>query len=256
MTPADIITAHPSIWPFSKALAPHYATFARPLPRPIVSSDPSSSLKIDAVFVYSDPRDWGLDATILLDVLLSSQGILGTISDKNNIAELPNRGFLQDGQPPLFYSNPDLWWASAYHLPRLGQAGFREAMEGIWAAVTGGPAKGVELRKTIIGKPYRLTYEFAEKKLHEHRTKLLVGDETNGEFNPLKKIFMIGDNPESDIRGANEFRSPRNSEWVSILVKTGVYKGGQPNYAPQACKDDVWSAVNWALESSGLHTID
>src|SRR5947207_2601458 len=82
------------------------------------------------ILVYNDPRDWGLDATVILDLLLSEKGIMGTVSLKNNNHNLPNRGYLQDGQPKLYYSNPDLWWASSYPLPRLGQGGFREAFEG------------------------------------------------------------------------------------------------------------------------------
>lgn len=165
--------------------------FAKPLPKPINADDPSQSLKIDAAFVYNDPRDWALDTTIILDLLLSSQGILGTLSSKNGDSSLPNRGYQQDGQPPLYFSNPDLWWAAKYHLPRLGQGGFREALEGVWAAVTGGDKMGVQLQKTVIGKPYRQTYEFAEKRLREHRDHL-SGGETD---TPLKRVFMIGDNP-------------------------------------------------------------
>ena len=151
VTPGDIITAHPEVWPFSHVFADYYKKFAKPLPKPIDASDPSKSLKIDAVFVYNDPRDWALDTTIILDLLLSSNGVLGTLSSKNNNPNLPNRGYQQDGQPPLYFSNPDLFWAAKYHLPRLGQGGFREALEGVWAAVTGGEHKGVQLHKTIIG---------------------------------------------------------------------------------------------------------
>lgn len=32
---------------------------------------------------------------------------------------------------------------------------------------------------------------------------------------------MIGDNPHSDIHGANDAGSP----WVSVLVRTGVFQG-------------------------------
>ena len=35
----------------------------------------------------------------------------------------------------------------------------------------------------------------------------------------IGNIYMIGDNPKSDIRGAN------NAGWKSILVRTGVFKG-------------------------------
>ncbi len=188
VTPGDIITAHPSISPFARVFGDYYHSFAKPLPRPIHAEDPSKSLKIDAVFVFHDPRDWALDTQIILDILLSSHGILGTYSSKNNDPVLPNRGFQQDGQPPIYFSNPDLWWVAAYHLPRLGQGGFREALEGVWAAVTGGSKMGVQLQKKMIGKPFHDTYAFAEKKLELHRP-LILGE---GAALPLKRVYMIG----------------------------------------------------------------
>jgi hypothetical protein len=168
-----------------------YKTFAQPLLRPISASDPSQSLKIDAIFVYHDPRDWAVDATIILDLLLSHKGILGTLSPLNGRDNLPNKGYQEDGQPPLFFSNGDLLWPAKYHLPRLAQGGFREALEGIWAALTGGPAKGVELKKTVIGKPAYMTYEFAEKRLNEHRAHLYAEPDVA----QLKRVYMVGDNP-------------------------------------------------------------
>ena len=136
VTPGDILAAYPDVWPFSQQLLSYYKTFTRPLPAPIDPTSPSTSLRIDAIFVYNDPRDWGLDAQIIKDVLLSERGILGTLSSKNGSTTLPNKGYQQDGQPTLYFSNPDLLWAAKYHLPRLGQGGFREALEGIWAAIT------------------------------------------------------------------------------------------------------------------------
>ena len=141
VTPADIVTAHPEIWPFAKVFKDYYKSFANPLPKPIDPSNKANSLKIDAMFVYNDPRDWGLDASIIIDLLLSEKGILGTLSSKNGDKSLPNNGYLQDSQPHLYYSNPDLWWAASYHIPRLGQGGFREAFAGLWAATTGNAAR-------------------------------------------------------------------------------------------------------------------
>jgi len=246
VTPGDIITAHPEIWPFSSVFVDYYKKFARPLPRPINPKDPSNSLKIDAIFVYNDPRDWGLDTTVILDTLMSSQGVLGTLSPKNNNPELPNRGFLQDGQPPLYFSNADLWWAAKYHLPRLGQGGYRESLEGVWAAVTGGERMGVELEKTVIGKPFKETYDFAEKRLRQNRDVMAGGESQVA----LKKVYMVGDNPESDIRGGNTHKSTFGSEWLSILVRTGVYDGGEPSWKPRVTVDGVYEAVQWAIEDS------
>jgi len=244
VTPGDILAAHPDIWPFSSNFLPYYRDFAKPLPRPIDPSNPSTTLTIDAIFVYNDPRDWGLDSTIMLDLLLSSRGRLGTLSSKNGNPSLPNNGYLQDSQPPLYYSNPDLWWASSYPLPRLGQGGFRESFAGLWRAVT----NGAELPKTVIGKPHQPTYEFAEKRLRAHRKSLLGQKGLN---DPLRRVYMVGDNPESDIRGANQYKSPFGSEWRSVLVETGVYrKGKEPSCRPTVTVGNVEEAVRWAVEDA------
>ncbi|KAH7126971.1 HAD-like domain-containing protein [Dendryphion nanum] len=250
VTPGDILTAYPAVWPFSQQLLDYYKTFSRPLPKPIDASSPSTSLKIDAVFVYNDPRDWGLDLQVIKDVLLSSQGILGTFSTKNGNPSLPNNGFQQDNQPPLYFSNPDLLWAAKYHLPRLGQGGFREALEGVWAALTGGPSAGVQLHKIVMGKPHHPTYEFAEKRLIAHRHHLL----RHHSHKPghLKRVYMVGDNPESDILGGNSYQSPHATDWVSVLVQTGVYvEGTTPAHAPRHIVGDVLDAVNLAVEREG-----
>lgn len=247
VTPGDIFMANPSVWPFSKNWADYYKTFARPLPKPLDPTDPNKGLKIDAVFVFNDPRDWALDTQVIMDILLSSQGHLGTLSAKNGQTDLPNHGYQQDNQPHLYFSNPDLWWAAAYPLPRLGQGGFREALEGVWAATTGGPSKGIELKKTVIGKPYQGTYEFAERQLRRNRSRIFGGA---ADLPPLQRVYMVGDNPESDIRGANSYRSEFGSSWHSILVRTGVYSGGEPAWAPQTVADDVQKGVQWALKTS------
>jgi HAD superfamily hydrolase (TIGR01456 family) len=196
VTPGDLLVHNEDIWPFSKPFLPYYQRFARPLPKPVCVDDPEKSLKIDAIFVYNDPRDWGLDATVVLDLLLSRHGILGTLSAKNGDASLANKGYQQDGQPPLYFSNPDVWWPARYKLPRLGQGAFREMLEGIWAATTGGKSNGVELQKIHIGKPHQLTYTYAEKKLLQFQKSSNPGLEAK----PLRRVYMVGDNPGKFVR--------------------------------------------------------
>lgn len=56
---------------------------------------------------------------------------------------------------------------------------------------------------------------------------------------------MVGDNPESDIAGANA------ASWSSFLVKTGVYDeslGLPPTHAPTEIVEDVESAVRRGVE--------
>ena len=59
----------------------------------------------------------------------------------------------------------------------------------MWAAVTGGEKKGVKLLKTVIGKPYRDTFLFAEKKLKRHRP-VILGKEAAKKG--LKRVYMVG----------------------------------------------------------------
>ncbi|OJD19698.1 TIGR01456 family HAD hydrolase [Emergomyces pasteurianus Ep9510] len=243
VTPGDIFRSHPEIWPFSDAFNDYYRKFTRELPRKIDAVDQSKSLKIDAILVFNDPRDWALDTQIIIDILLSSQGIVGTYSAKNNNPDLPNRGYQQDGQPPLYFSNPDLLWAAKYHQPRLGQGAFKASLEGVWAAITG----GASLTKTVIGKPCELTYRFAENRLNHERQKLFHSED----LQPLEVVYMIGDNPESDIRGANSYNSPTGTKWNSILVNTGVYSGGTPTWPPKVIVKGVKQAVEWSLLQSG-----
>lgn len=199
--------------------------------------------------VFNDSRDWALDTQLVLDLLLSVGGHLGTLSPKNADVNLPNSGYQQDGQPKLYFSNPDLFWASSYHLPRLGQGGFQAALEGVFNAVTGGPRDGLGLRKHVIGKPTQSTFAFAESRLREHRAFLHGNDEAG----KLDNVYMVGDNPESDIRGANEYGSPWGSQWHSILVRSGVYNGRQrPTYEPKIIVEDVWDAVRYAFRSEGV----
>lgn len=192
VSPADIIAAYPDLMPFARSSS--YATFSRPLPRPPHKPDSpvKNPLKIDAIFIFNDPRDWALDTQLILDLLLSHAGILGTISPLNGNPSLPNRGYQQDGQPPLYFSNPDLFWAAKYHLPRLGQGGFRESLEGIWRAVTGGEEKGVRLQKRMYGKPYRETYAFAERRLLNHRNDLARRSDLKDDLKLLKRVYMVG----------------------------------------------------------------
>lgn len=235
--------ACPKIWPFNQIFSNYYKSTARPLPQPINPSNPLESLKIDAMFVFNDPRDWALDTQIILDLLLSKDGVLGTTSEKNGDCSLTNHGWQIDGQPRLYFSNPDVFWATSYHQPRLGQGGFQACLRGVWKEVTKDQRF---LKSKIIGKPSKHTYRYAEAVLNKYQAQTL------GSEHKLKRVFMIGDNPESDIRGANGFRSEEGTEWTSVLVKTGVFQGGsKPAYEPKVILNDVLEAVNWALHQEG-----
>ena len=68
---------------------------------------------------------------------------------------------------------------------------------------------GYPLEITKPGKPTKETSEYAENQLE------VLAKEMDVE---ISEIYMIGDNPASDIQGANVVG------WNSILVETGVYR--------------------------------
>ena len=225
-----------------------YTAHARPIPHKL-----GRPLRIAAILVFHDPRDWALDIQIVLDLLLSEQGVLGTVSPRNGNPKLPNNGWQQDGQPAVYFSNPDLLWASDYHLDRLGQGGFCCALTGVFSAVIGKKKTiGTCFERKLVGKPTPTTFAFAERKLVAHRQTLLGSSGEEYAQSKLENVYMVGDNPASDIRGANLYKSPSGTAWDSILVKTGVYKSGtKPEYVPKVIARDVSAAVQLALERSG-----
>ncbi|MCJ1291049.1 hypothetical protein MMC34_002591 [Xylographa carneopallida] len=296
ITPADILAAYPTVWPFAPAFAG--PPTARPLPLPSHNHHHPSILRVSLILILSDPRDWALDTQLILDLLLSQHGRLGTLSPLNGDPALPNRGYQQDGQPKLFFSNSDLLWAAAWPLPRLGQGAFQAALRGVWDKVTG----GAELRCGVYGKPHGVAFGFAEGRLEKWRAGMGVGGKGVGEGRGrLRRVYMVGgmcfslsfssfffscgeaplragrarwgavrcgvvhravcgggadslaaDNPASDIQGANDYRSPRGTEWRSILVRSGVYDGTKPPaVVPNVVVEGVWDAVRWGLEQEG-----
>ncbi|KAF8906463.1 HAD-hyrolase-like-domain-containing protein [Gymnopilus junonius] len=107
------------------------------------------------------------------------------------------------------------------------------AFQSVFKALTGS-----EYPHTQFGKPTKATYDFAQVLLHG-RVKELYGD-----VPLLQNVYMIGDNPESDVAGANA------AGWSSILVKTGVYdpSDGPPSHSPAHIAEDVEEAVKWAIQ--------
>lgn len=92
----------------------------------------------------------------------------------------------------LYFSNPDLWWASDYHLNRLGQGGFKHALMGVLAGIRGYSSHKDKpsTKRKVFGKPSSQTYNFAENRLLAHRRNLL--GEVSASESELKTVFMVG----------------------------------------------------------------
>lgn len=231
--PCDILCNDPLVSPFSVDPKPRYA---EPLP--------PGKVKIDVVLVFDDPRDWALDLQLLLDVAMSNCGELKTRRPKE--PKEPNI--------PIWFANPDLLWPNGYGatqtdksgLPRLGLGGFRTLFEAGYKAMQNTYTWLPDLECKVIGKPYTATYVYAEETLLAWWEKKEKMRPSNTKY-PVKTVYMVGDNPASDIKGAKDYNGKGKAEWSSILVKTGLYKGGY--YEPEAnwVANNALDGVIWAI---------
>jgi len=207
---------------------PHTTPFSE-LPPDVLATAKERDLSdtcIEAILVMADSRDWAADQQIIIDLLLSKNGQLGTRSDS-----------FQEG-PPLFFAHNDVVWSAQHELTRLGMGALRLSIEAMYKAVT-----GKVVTTTAFGKPQVDTFSFASRLLKQWR-----GD-THGINEPVSTVYFVGDTPESDIRGTNTYDDHAKEEWYSILVKTGVYEDGTvPAFKPRATVNNVLEAVLHGIE--------
>ena len=147
---------------------------------------PDRDEPIAAVMVLHDPNSWALEIQVAMDALRGS-------------------GSGRAQAVPYYASNADLLFAAEYPAPRLAGGAFTVALRALWQAQHGGDVEVVQ-----FGKPTTRTFDFAIQQL----SKWSGGDDFNS-------VFMVGDNPLSDIAGANAAGGP----WQSVLVRTGLFKG-------------------------------
>ena len=219
VTPGDIIKDNKDTTPFRK-LTEEETSHSR--------ARNFGEAEIDAIFVFADSRDWAGDQQIILDLLMSKNGRLGTRSETF------------DEGPPIFFSHNDVVWSTSHNLTRIGMGALRASLEAMFKAVT-----GKELKTTAYGKPQIGTFQFATRLLQQWRK------DTHGIDSPPETVYFVGDTPESDIRGTNEFNDSQCSEntWYSILVRTGVFQEGtQPRFTPKATVDNVLDAVKHGMQ--------
>lgn len=217
VTPGDIIKDNVNTTPFRKLTPEEYENSrARNF----------AEAEIEAIFVFADSRDWASDQQIILDLLMSKNGRLGTRSETF------------DEGPPVFFSHNDVVWSASHDLSRLGMGALRVSLEAMFKAVT-----GKELTTTAFGKPQVGTFQFATRLLQQWRK------DNYGINMPPDTVYFVGDTPESDIRGTNEFNTHADNTWYSILVRTGVFQEGtKPKFAPKATVDNVLEAVKHGMQ--------
>ncbi|KAI0190548.1 HAD-superfamily hydrolase [Astrocystis sublimbata] len=129
-----------------------------------------------AILVWNSPEGWYGDVNVILHVLWNSTS-----------------------QVPLYFCNPDLVWATENGHLSPAQGLFCQLLERCWEQNTKPPVK-----YEMFGKPTQATFQYGEKALQEYNIQL---NNKNSTENRIKTTYMIGDNPESDIKGCNQYIS-------------------------------------------------
>ncbi|KAK2718176.1 haloacid dehalogenase-like hydrolase domain-containing 5 isoform X2 [Artemia franciscana] len=139
----------------------------------------SSFPPIEGVVLFGEPVAWESHLQLILDILLSH----GRLSDP--VKEIPYPHL------PILACNMDLLWMAEAWLPRFGHGAFLLCLEELYKKTT-----GRELVYTaLIGKPSEITYYHAETTVQRYAASMGISN--------LKRIYMVGDNANTDIFGAN-----------------------------------------------------
>ncbi|XP_072506253.1 haloacid dehalogenase-like hydrolase domain-containing 5 [Notamacropus eugenii] len=178
---------------------------------------------IEGVLLLGEPVRWETSLQLIIDVLLSN----GNPGTGMAVAPYPHL--------PILISNMDLLWMAEAKMPRFGHGTFLLCLESIYQKIT-----GKELKYTVlVGKPNITTYQYAESLIRRQA-------ETRAWGAPIRRLYAIGDNPVSDVYGANLYNrylqksmnaevqecyevieekqgSPTAERCLSILVRSGVY---------------------------------
>ncbi|RCK64998.1 hypothetical protein Cantr_00687 [Candida viswanathii] len=135
-----------------------------------------SKIPIDAILVFADSRNWAADQQIILELLLSKNGVMGTESKT------------YDEGPQIYFAHSDFIWATNYGLSRYGMGALQVSIAALYREHT-----GKELKVNRFGKPQKGTFKFANKVLahwrqgvlDEHLKKLSINDPDAGDADIL-----------------------------------------------------------------------
>lgn len=188
------------------------------------ASLPKHDRPISAIFMVHEPVYWAEGLQVLCDVLLSADGVIKpegyTMGKEQTI--------------PFFVANPDFVYPASFAVPRFTSGAFSSCLADLYKGHT-----GKNLNVTYYGKPIASIYTYAKEVLEKQANQ------------ELQRIYCIGDNPLSDIKGANEAPGPEGF-WFSMLVTTGCWKGeiheNDPQNPAKFVSNDVLEAVQFILK--------
>ncbi|NWI96772.1 HDHD5 hydrolase, partial [Pitta sordida] len=157
---------------------------------------------IEGVILFGEPVRWETSLQLITDVLLSNG------NPGEELQEVPYPHL------PVLACNMDLLWMAEAKMPRFGHGTFLLCLENIYKKVTGRELK----YEALIGKPSRITYLYAEYLIKEQAEK-------QGWKAPIRHLYAVGDNPMSDIYGANLYNNYLSAQ--ENQVQAGVKRSPQ-----------------------------
>ncbi|RLW01736.1 hypothetical protein DV515_00007703 [Chloebia gouldiae] len=164
---------------------------------------------IEGVILFGEPVRWETSLQLIADVLLSNGNPGAELQD----APYPHL--------PILACNMDLLWMAEAKMPRFGHGTFLLCLESIYKKVTGRELK----YEALIGKPSPVTYRYAQYLIQQQAEK-------QGWKAPIRRLYAVGDNPMSDVYGANLYNNYLKSAQQS-QVQAGLKRSPQA-VSPQA----------------------
>lgn len=198
---------------------------------------------IEAIVLFGEPVRWETSLQFLIDVLVTN----------GHLQSSPKS--IPEPHLPVLGCNMDLMWMNETHLPRFGHGSFLLCLETLYQKIT-----GRELNYTVLtGKPSQITYHYADHVLSEQAKKM-------GIVRPLRTLYAIGDNPMTDIYGANLYNQYLSHRAIKRLKSsadrksavalrgsgTSRYPNGYSSYVDQV--DITFSESAEMMESILVYT--
>lgn len=141
-----------------------------------------SKIKFDAILVFADSRNWAADQQIILELLMSKGGYMGTVSDD-----------FEDG-PCIYFAHSDFVWSTNYKLVRYGMGALQVSIAALFREHT-----GKEMKVIRFGKPQRGTFKYADKILNSWRREVLQDHNSSKSSSLSSNVFDVGDFSENVV---------------------------------------------------------
>lgn len=136
--------------------------------------------RIEAVVLFGEPVRWETSLQMIIDILMTN----GLPYEAPKTIPYPHI--------PVLACNMDLQWMAEACMPRFGHGAFLVCLENLFKKITGHEL----VYSALVGKPSEITYHYAQHTVVNIAKKMSLEK-------PIKRLYAIGDNINTDIYGAN-----------------------------------------------------